>query len=76
MIKQPTAVEWLIQELDLSFRFQNFEEVLEQAKALEKEQVCNFAEEYYTYLYKKSRGRGGSDVEQYYNEKYNQSCQD
>ena len=59
-----TAVEWLISELRKPYGDARINEILEKAKEMEKEQMCEFAEEFsmqHTY-----RGT----VEQYYNETF------
>ena len=67
-IKQ-TAVEWLVQELinsGLLYPISEMSKKIEQAKAMEKQQIINAAN---TLLY---RGTGPGDMwaEQYYNETY------
>jgi hypothetical protein len=60
-----TAIEWLIDEFNLEFRFQNFKKTLEQAKEMEKQQIEN------------AYWDGGQDIplteercKQYYNETF------
>jgi len=66
--KHLTAVEWLIQEINLTFYVaeesemnKRFESIYEQAKAMEKEQIENAF---------KNGWNWNSDAEQYYNETY------
>ena len=47
-MKQVTAVEWLIEQLSFSISLQQkyIDELLEQAKAMEKEQIIKFTNDY------------------------------
>ena len=62
MSKQ-TAVEWLAEQFEESHSYINeiFKETIEQAKAMEREQIIEAAE----------RWKGTNFAEQYYNETYN-----
>ena len=67
MENKQTAVEWLVEELTKQNMFMNlFAKEIEQALAMEKEQIMNAAN---TLLY---RGTGPGDMwaEQYYNDTY------
>ena len=68
MTKKMTAVEWLIEQLGESgIEFYKYhDEILNQAKAMEKEQMKD------CYWYGDYDGRNGSDrnFEQYYNETF------
>lgn len=73
-MKQQTAVEWLIQNLEQqsgSYRgFCNIrtthEKMIEQAKEMEKEQIMDAANK----LLYRNTGPGDTAAEQYYNETY------
>jgi hypothetical protein len=69
-----TAVEWLVYQLDLEFRFGNFKEIINQAKEMEKQQIVE------AYGEGKTNGMDIShplsltkeiSAEQYYNETFN-----
>jgi hypothetical protein len=67
-MENKTAVQWLVEELTKQNMFMNlFAKEIEQALAMEKEQIMNAAN---TLLY---RGTGPGDMwaEQYYNDTYN-----
>jgi HEPN domain-containing protein len=69
-----TAVEWLWEQIDNTIPFQNiqtsqiFNGLLEQAKAMEKEQIINA----YWDSYKEGRYSGDKTAEEYYNEIFKQ----
>jgi hypothetical protein len=71
MEKKQTAVEWLVKELlkhDKSF-LEFYAAEISQAKAMEKEQIIQFADKYDAYVV-----QGGTlTAEQYYNKTYNSS---
>ena len=62
-----TAVEWLVEQFEVSHSYINeiFKEAINQAKAMEKEQIIDFADEYGTYLLK-----GGTMSAATYNETF------
>jgi hypothetical protein len=63
-----TAVEWLVKELGLEGRNHTFYNTIEQAKAMEKEQIINAIDSQYNYdKWPKELPTLG---EQYYNETY------
>jgi len=84
-----TAVEWLWEQIDNTIPFQNiqtsqiFNGLLEQAKEMEKEQMCDFFREGYMWCNSPSlRIENGEIVtstmkygEFYYNEKYKKTEQ-
>jgi hypothetical protein len=83
-----TAVEWLVEELQLYYEGQSklvYYEIIEQAKEMEKEQMCDFAEFVAMYsdknknylgdmLHAKSKYDGAERtidlLEEYYNETF------
>lgn len=74
-MKQQTAVDWLAHQVNSDCLNSTFirPELIEQAKAMEKEQMIHFAE---TMPKKKGITQEGEpyvqyDAEQYYNETYN-----
>ena len=74
---QQTAVEWLWNEIDNLIPYQDinkaqqFNGLLEQAKAMEKEQIMKAWEDGdYAYFYSKETGKDFENGEQYYNETY------
>ena len=68
MNKQVTAVEWLIERYFASNEPFDYKH-LEQAKAMEKEQIIQFADKYDAYVV-----QGGTlTAEQYYNETYGEN---
>ena len=75
---QHTSVEWLKKELEdygsnshLSLDWNTFDELCEQAKAMEKEQISKAWDDGdYGYFYSKETGTDFDNGEQYYNEKY------
>ena len=66
MSKQQTAVEWLIKQLFFSDQSQTLNQYIEQAKAMEKEQMIIF----YWGGYDNGYIDNGKLGEEYYNEKY------
>lgn len=73
-MKKQTAVEWLKKELEdygsnshLSLDWNTFDELCEQAKAMEREQIT---EAHLHGLYCDIKMRGEAQAEQYYNEIY------
>ena len=68
-----TAVEWAINEIqsnwyDYEYGDLDMDDVIEQAKEMEKEQIIEFADEYGTYLL-----QGGTMSAVTYNETFNKS---
>ena len=64
-----TAVEWLVQQKNKYGLIIN--EDLEQAKEMEKEQICKAWDSGdYAYFYSKETGRDFADGSEYYNETY------
>jgi hypothetical protein len=64
-MKKQTAVEWLHMKLDVYFElfpseWQKLNQIIEEAKAMEKEQIMKAAE----------RWKGTDFAERYYNEQY------
>jgi hypothetical protein len=76
-MKQTSAVEWLVKELNQKIDFipmhkwDEIRDIVQQAKAMEKKQIVDAAN---TLLY---RGTGPGDMwaEQYYNETFNKDKQ-
>ncbi len=70
-----TAVEWLVEELniDIEFRLKNLKEVLEQAKEMEKEQIIDAYQNggIDGQVFALTRKRNIENGEQYYNETFN-----
>ena len=71
-----TAVEWAINEIqsnwyDYEYGDLDMDDVIEQAKEMEKEQIIEFADEYGTYLL-----QGGTMSAVTYNETFNKSIND
>ena len=73
-----TAVEWLWNEIDNLIPYQDinkaqqFSVLLDQAKAMEKEQIVDAWEDGdYAYFYSKETGKDFENGEEYYNETYN-----
>jgi hypothetical protein len=64
MSKQ-TAVEWLVSKLSITFQTMYSEEI-EQAKAMEKEQIIEFTNKYLRQIYEV----GEMTIEEFYNETY------
>ena len=65
-MEKQTAVEWLVEQLLKKSNIQyinSFDDLVEQAKAMEKQHVMNFLEEYDSYIF---RG-GNTSEEEYYN---------
>lgn len=75
---QQTAVRWLKKELEtygspteLYVDWKTFDELFEQAKQMEKEQISKAWDDGdYAYFYSKETGRDFDNGEQYYNETY------
>ena len=67
-MKKQTAVEWLVEQFEESYSYINeiFKETIEQAKAMEKEQMVNCYEQ----AYRDGYIDNGKSGEQYYNETY------
>lgn len=66
MENKQTAVEWLVEQLLKKSNIQyinSFDDLVEQAKEMEKQHVMNFLEEYDSYIF---RG-GNTSEEEYYN---------
>ena len=62
--KKQTAVEWLVDKIKLKYNdidFYHIKKEIEEAKAMEKEQIIEAVE----------RWKGTNFAEQYYNETYN-----
>ena len=75
-MKKQTAVEWAINEIqsnwyDYEYGDLDMDDVIEQAKEMEKEQIIEFADEYGTYLL-----QGGTMSAVTYNETFNKSIND
>ena len=74
-MEQQTAVDWLKDMLEwnygdpqmLEITWQNLDDLLERAKAMEKEQIMKAAK----VILFASTGPGDTAAEQYYNETYN-----
>ena len=74
-MEQQTAVDWLKDMLEwnygdpqmLEITWQNLDDLLERAKAMEKEQIMKAAK----VILFASTGQGDAAAEKYYNEKYN-----
>lgn len=58
-----TAVEWLVEQMNWDFCYDSTQKIIEQAKAMEKQHVMEFLEEYDSYIF---RG-GNTSEEEYYN---------
>ena len=84
--KQISAVEWLVNELKTSKHYQRvinevnqssteIKDVIEQAKAMEKEQMDKVSEDWWVEgcAYMKDGKRIYESFEQYYNETYNKT---
>ena len=77
-MKKQTAVEWLKKELEeygssshLSLDWETFDELVEQAKAMEKEQIVEaWTGGNYGYFYSKGSKEDFNDGSEYYNEIY------
>jgi hypothetical protein len=63
-----SAVEWLIDEFNLEFRFQNFKKTLEQAKEMEKQQIIDA---HLCGLIYPLESEASKQAEEYYNETFN-----
>ena len=63
-MEKQTAVEWLFMTLALT-PMTEWYNVLEQAKAIEKEQILNASRQFADYPFDEN------DIQQYYNETYN-----
>jgi hypothetical protein len=69
-----TAVQWLVEQLtsigqlEIPKGSNVVTEIIKQAKAMEREQMCSFADEYGTYLL-----QGGTMSAVTYNETFNKS---
>jgi hypothetical protein len=64
MENKQTAVEWLVEQLLKKSNIQyinSFDDLVEQAKEMEKQHVMNFLEEYDSYIF-----RGGNTSEEEY----------
>jgi hypothetical protein len=66
-----TAVEWLVEQLAPSVSLQQkyIDELLEQAKAMEKEQIIDFIRKAVSKILDEDR-QNPFNLEQYYNETY------
>ncbi len=75
-MKQQTAVEFLLSELDIAKLIEREKltmaaEVVRQAKEMEKEQISKAWDDGdYSYFHSKETGRDFDNGEQYYNETY------
>jgi hypothetical protein len=67
-MKKQTAVEWLVEQFEESYSYINeiFKETIEQAKAMEREQMVHCYEQ----AYRDGYIDNGKSGEQYYNETY------
>jgi len=64
-----TAVDWLVQEFELTSDYPIIRRVIEQAKEMEKEQIMD------AYYYDPNCDEIKDDGEEYYNETYKQQKQ-
>ena len=64
-----TAVEWLTEKLRIEFGFAFSNNILEQAKEMEKERMCKFAFNYQDEFFNNGKV---PPIEQYYNETFKQ----
>lgn len=66
-MKKQTAVEWLVEQLkDMEYDLRLIPNTIDQAKAMEKEQIIDAANK----LLYRGTGPGDTAAEQYYNETY------
>jgi hypothetical protein len=70
-----TAVEWLAEKLRVEFGFAFSNNILEQAKEMEKQQIID-AQSYAVSHADMTNNKGYFDCEQYYNETFNLLQQD
>ena len=72
LMSKQTAVEWLVEQLTRQNMFMHlFAKEIEQAKAMEKEQIVEAWDDGdYVYFHSKKTGRDFYNGEQYYNETY------
>jgi hypothetical protein len=67
MEQKQTAVEWLINVLDIDTSDSATKEVINQAKEMEKQQMCQFAFDYQDEFFNNGKV---PPIEQYYNETF------
>ena len=70
-MKKQTAIEWLVEQIksdqnQKALSPDEWMEVIEQAKAMEKEQMCKFAYKCHNHY----KVNGDFKIEQYYNQTY------
>ena len=69
--KKQTAVEWLIEQMNWDFCYDSTQKIIEQAKAMEKEQIMNDFDEGQEYEYQYHiNSTPKFDSETYYIETY------